>query len=197
MSRDGESVNEETRKDGPGFRPSLDQLAGKLPAPGDHSSGMISLHRTETDHCVRVGGFDKTTLAKALESRLRAVRSLLTTGCMLFHLTSAMKKGAARSRLCNRNSVKSSLRSASGKSPSGTLEEGLSGIPLRLGARPLGPAVESAPGDVLFERIQRRGTETPPIEQDAVFRWFEMFQAPTVEEMALFDEPLVAEVASA
>jgi predicted kinase len=68
---------------------------------------------------------------------------------------------------------------------------------LRLGARALGAAVElhyvSAPADVLFDRIQRRGTEKPPIERDALSRWFTMFQAPTTEEMALFDKPLVAD----
>jgi predicted kinase len=66
---------------------------------------------------------------------------------------------------------------------------------LRLGARALGAAVElhylSVPPDVLFERIQRRGMEKPPIERDALSRWAEIFQAPTPEEMALFDEPLV------
>src|SRR5258707_4287591 len=40
---------------------------------------------------------------------------------------------------------------------------------LRLGARALGAAVElhylSAPADILFERIQRRGLEKPPIER--------------------------------
>jgi len=64
---------------------------------------------------------------------------------------------------------------------------------LRLGARALGAAVElhylSAPVDVLFERIQRRGAENPPIERDAMLRWLEIFQAPTPEEMALFDPP--------
>ena len=62
---------------------------------------------------------------------------------------------------------------------------------LRLGARALGAAVElhylSAPADVLFDRIQRRGMEDPPIQRAAVSRWFEIFQAPTPEEMALFD----------
>src|SRR6266851_2903356 len=65
---------------------------------------------------------------------------------------------------------------------------------LRLGARVLGARVElhylSAPADVLFDRIQRRGMENPPIERRALSGWFEMFQAPTPEEMALFDEPL-------
>ncbi len=61
---------------------------------------------------------------------------------------------------------------------------------LRLAARTLGTAVElhylTAPVDVLFERIQRRGMESPPIERDALLRWFEMFQVPTPEEMATF-----------
>jgi ribose 1,5-bisphosphokinase PhnN len=47
--------------------------------------------------------------------------------------------------------------------------------------------------DVLFERLQRRGRENPSIERDALARWTETFQAPTVEEMALFDEPLEAD----
>ncbi len=62
---------------------------------------------------------------------------------------------------------------------------------LRMGARALGAAVElhylAAPVDVLFERIQRRGMQSPPIERDALLRWCEAFQAPTAEEMALFD----------
>ena len=62
---------------------------------------------------------------------------------------------------------------------------------LRIGARALGAAVElhylAAPADVLFDRIQRRGTEDPPIGRDALLRWFETFEVPTPEEMALFD----------
>jgi len=71
---------------------------------------------------------------------------------------------------------------------------------LRLGARALGAAVElhylAASADVLFERIQRRGLEKPPMERDALSRWFETLQAPTAEEMALFDKPLAADFAS-
>jgi predicted kinase len=71
---------------------------------------------------------------------------------------------------------------------------------LRLEARALGAAVElhylSAPADVLFDRIQRRGAENPSIEREALSQWVEIFQAPTPEEMALFDEPLVADPAS-
>jgi predicted kinase len=71
---------------------------------------------------------------------------------------------------------------------------------LRLGARAVGAAVElryvSAPPDVLFARIQRRGMENPPITQVAVSRWFEVFQVPTHEEMVLFDMPLADDPAS-
>lgn len=69
---------------------------------------------------------------------------------------------------------------------------------LRLGARALGAAVElhflSAPTDVLFDRIRRRGMENPPIERDDVVRWAELFQAPTPDELALFDTPIVSDV---
>lgn len=71
---------------------------------------------------------------------------------------------------------------------------------LRLEARALGAAVElhylSAPADVLFERVQRRAMENPPITRDALAQWSEKFQIPTAEEMALFDEPLIADVSS-
>ena len=64
---------------------------------------------------------------------------------------------------------------------------------LRLGARALGAAVElhyvSAPIDVLFDRIQRRGIECPPITREQLQRWAERIEAPTPEEMALYDEP--------
>ena len=71
---------------------------------------------------------------------------------------------------------------------------------LRLRARALGAAVElhylHVPEDVLFERIQDRAMENPPIQRDALSRWIEIFQAPTPEEMALFDEPLAGGLGS-
>lgn len=71
---------------------------------------------------------------------------------------------------------------------------------LRLGARAVGAAVElhylPVSADVLFDRIQRRGAENPPIERDVLSQWFEVFQPPTPEEMALFDEPLVTHTCS-
>jgi predicted kinase len=65
---------------------------------------------------------------------------------------------------------------------------------LRLQARDLGAAVELhylfAPVDVLLQRIQHRGRENPPILRDALEHWFEIFQIPSPEEMALFDRSL-------
>src|SRR5580700_101604 len=69
---------------------------------------------------------------------------------------------------------------------------------LRLGARSFGAAVElhylSAPVDVLFYRIQRRGVEDPPIDRDQLLQWAEIFQAPTAEEFSLFDKSSTSEV---
>ena len=62
---------------------------------------------------------------------------------------------------------------------------------LRLGAKALGAAVElhylSAPIPVLFERVQHRGMENPPLTMEDLQRCAEVFQTPTAEERALFD----------
>jgi len=69
---------------------------------------------------------------------------------------------------------------------------------LRLGARALGAAVElhylSAPIEVLLGRIQLRGMEHPPITRDDLLGWARKFEAPTTEEMDLFDIPTTLEV---
>jgi predicted kinase len=71
---------------------------------------------------------------------------------------------------------------------------------LRVRARDLGAAVElhyvSAPEEVLFERIRQRGLENPPIPRDVLSRWVKLFQAPTAEEMALFDPPVPTDPSS-
>ncbi len=71
---------------------------------------------------------------------------------------------------------------------------------LRLGARALGAAVElhylSAPEDILFERIERRRMESPPIQREMLRRWAEIFEAPTREEMELYDKPAIADIES-
>ena len=69
---------------------------------------------------------------------------------------------------------------------------------LRLRARELGATVElhylSASVDVLFERVQRRGMETPPIMREQLLEWSEKFQAPTAGEFALFDESFILQL---
>ena len=140
-------------------------------------------------------GSGKTTLAKVLESRLRAVRfsaDAWMDALSLNHWDEEMR---------------GKIEALQWKFAQELLALGLTVIiewgtwgrterdTLRLGARALGAAVElhyvSAPADALFDRIQRRGMEKPPIEREAVSRWSEIFQAPTREEMALFDNPLV------
>ncbi len=142
----------------------------------------------------------KTTLAKELESRLRAVRFSPDEwmDALLLNLWDEERRGK--------------IEALQWKFAQELLALGVTVIiewgtwgrterdTLRLGARAVGAAVElhyvSAPPDVLFDRMQRRGVERPPIERDAVCRWFEIFQAPTPEEMALFDKPLVGDLAS-
>ncbi len=145
-------------------------------------------------------GSGKTTLAKVLERRLRAVR--LAPDEWLDALGLDLYDEERRGK----------VEALQWKFSQELLARGLTVIiewgtwgraerdTLRFGARALGAAVElhylSAPADVIFERIQRRGSENPPIKRDAVSRWFETFQVPTPEEMALFDKPLVADLGS-
>ncbi len=141
-------------------------------------------------------GSGKTTLARVLESRLRAVR--FSPDEWMDALSLDLYDEERRGR----------IETLQWKFAQELLAQGLTVIiewgtwgrserdTLRLGAQALGAAVElhylAAPADVLFDRLQRRATEKPPIARDAVARWFEMFQPPTPEEMALFDEPLIA-----
>lgn len=143
-------------------------------------------------------GSGKTTLAKVLESRLRAVR--FSPDEWMNALSLSLWDEERRGK----------IEALQWQLTQDFLALGLTVIiewgtwarterdALRLGARALGAAVElhylSAPADVLFERIQCRGIENPPIERDAVSRWFELFQAPTPEEMAFFDKPLVTDI---
>jgi predicted kinase len=68
---------------------------------------------------------------------------------------------------------------------------------LRGRARSLGAAVElhylSAAVDVLLDRVQRRGMESPAVTREHLQQWAQVFQAPTAEELALFDSAVRVE----
>ena len=145
-------------------------------------------------------GSGKTTLAKALERRLRAIRFcpdewLAALSLDVYDEERRAKIEALQWKLC-RELLTRGLVVIVEWGTWGRAERDA----LRLGARALGAAVElhylSAPVDVLFDRIQRRGLENPPIDRDTVTQWLDTFQAPTPEEMALYDQPLVANPAS-
>jgi len=145
-------------------------------------------------------GSGKTTLAKALETRLGAIRFCPDEwmDALSLNLWDEEKRGR--------------IEGLQWKVAQELLARGVAVIiewgtwgraerdTLRVGARALGAAVElhyvTAPAGVLFERIQRRGREDPAIERGELDRWIEIFQVPTPEEMALFDEPSVADPAS-
>jgi predicted kinase len=143
-------------------------------------------------------GSGKTTLAKALEKKLRAVRFSPDEWMNVLSLSLFDEERRA------------DIEALQWKFGQELLALGLTIIiewgtwarserdTLRLGARAIGAAVElhyvSACADMLFDRIQRRGREKPPIARGALARWFETFQVPTPDEMALYDKPLVSEL---
>ena len=142
-------------------------------------------------------GAGKTSLAKVLESRMRAVR--FAPDEWMDALGVNLHDAAIRAK----------VESLQWKLAQDLLRLGIAVIiewgtwgrserdALRLGARAIGAAVElrhvSANPDILYERIRRRAREDPPITKETVSHWLEAFQAPTDEEMALFDAPLEAD----
>ena len=142
-------------------------------------------------------GSGKTTRAKALEAKLRAVRFcpddwMESLSIDIYNEEARGKVEALQWKLAQELLALGLIV---------IIEWGTWGRSerdaLRLRARELGAAVELhylfAPPDVLFERIQRRGLENPPIEREALLRWYKQFEAPTAEENALFDEPLIVD----
>jgi predicted kinase len=142
-------------------------------------------------------GSGKTTLARGLEGRLRAIR--LSPDDWLNALSIDLWDEGSRGK----------IEALQWKFAQDLLTLGLTVViewgtwgrserdTLRARARALGAAVElhylSVPADVLFDRIKRRGVENPSISREVLSRWFERFEVPTSEEMALFDEPSVVE----
>ena len=145
-------------------------------------------------------GSGKTTLGRALESRLRAVRfapdEWMHALALDYYDEERREKIEALQWTLAQQLLALGLIVIIEWGTWGRSERDA----LRLGARALGAAVElhylSAPLEILFERIQRRGMENPPVEREALVRWFEIFQPPTPEEMALYDEPLAVDVPS-
>jgi predicted kinase len=138
-------------------------------------------------------GSGKTTLAKLLEDRLSAIRFspdewMDALSLDLYDEGSREKIEALQWRFAQQLLVRGLTV---------IIEWGTWGKSerdaLRLGARALGAAVElhylPVSEDVLFERIQRRGAETPRIEREQLMRWIEIFQVPTPDELELFDRP--------
>lgn len=139
-------------------------------------------------------GSGKTTLAQALESKLGAFR--LSADDWMEAISINLWDEAARAK----------IEALQWKLAQQLLAHGLKVViewgtwgrserdALRFGARALGAAVElhylTAPLDVLFDRVQRRKLEDPPIKREELARWSEILQEPTAEEMALYDKPL-------
>jgi predicted kinase len=139
-------------------------------------------------------GAGKTTLAKSLESHSRAVR--LSSDAWMDALDINLWDERSRAKIealqwtLAQQLLKLGLRVIIEWGTWGRSERDA----LRLGARALGAAVElhylEVPVDVLFERIQGREMEDPPIERHQLQQWYDTFQAPTPEEMSLFDPPI-------
>lgn len=138
-------------------------------------------------------GAGKTTLAKQLEERLHAVR--LSADDWMEALAINLWDEQTRAR----------IESLQWTVAQQLLRQGLVVIiewgtwgrserdALRLRARELGAAVElryvKAPIDVLFERVQQRRFEDPPMTREQLLGWSKAFMEPTDDEMALYDEP--------
>ena len=142
-------------------------------------------------------GAGKTTLARKLEERLRAIR--LCADEWMAELTIDLWDEPRRA----------TIEGFQWKLGKQLLKAGQTIIiewgtwqraerdELRTTARQLGAAVElhyvSAPVGVLFERVKQRGMEQPPITLEQIQSWASLFEIPTAEETALYDAPTEVE----
>ena len=145
-------------------------------------------------------GVGKTTHARLLEARLRAIRLCPDEwmNALSINLYDERKRGEIEAMQWR------FARKLLGLGLTVILEWGTwarsERDQLRLQAHDLGAAVELhylfAPVDVLLQRIQHRRRENPPILRDALEHWCEIFQTPSPEEMALFDRTLSLDMSS-
>ena len=138
-------------------------------------------------------GSGKTTHAKQLERKLRAIRlcpdEWMTTLGINLHDTKARERIEALQWKLTQDllTVGQTVLIEWGTWARSERDA------LRVGARALGAIVElhflDVPIDTLFERIQQRNRESPPIQRADLLLWVESFERPSSEEMALFDAP--------
>ena len=138
-------------------------------------------------------GSGKTTHAKQLERKLRAIRLcpdewMATLGINL-HDTKARERIEALQWKLTQDLLTVGQTVLIEWGTWGRSERDA----LRVGARALGAIVElhflDVPIDTLFERIQQRNRESPPIQRADLLLWVKTFERPSSEEMALFDAP--------
>jgi predicted kinase len=143
-------------------------------------------------------GTGKTTLARKLEDRLAAVR--LNPDEWMTALAVSLCDEAARARI---EALQWTLAQR-------LLETGNIVIiewgtwaraerhALWAGARALGAAVElhtvSASSEEMWQRIESRAAEDPPVMREQLAQWEALFEPPSEEEMSLYDRPLVADL---
>ena len=142
-------------------------------------------------------GAGKTTHAKRLETKLRAIR--LSADDWMVALAIDLWDAAAREKIEALQWQFGRELLARGQTVIiewGTWARSERDV-LRSQARACGASVElhylSAPLDVLFDRVQSRRMEDPPIRREQLLEWTALIQVPTPEEMALFDEAFALE----
>jgi predicted kinase len=136
-------------------------------------------------------GSGKTTHAKQLECKLRAIRfcpdEWMTTLGINLHDAKTRERIEALQWKLTQDLLKIGQSVIIEWGTWGRSERDA----LRVGARDLGATVElhflDVPIDTLLERIHRRNRESPPIQRSDLLLWADTFERPSSEEMTLFD----------